>query len=148
MSTILNDAINYIEQSKVSLLITVGEDKAPYVRSIGAFVSEGADIYFLTAKTTEKVKHINANSTVTFYFQNEGQSFQTFKSVAVTGEAVEVLDGVEFDKAVEGISVRYPVIKELVLSGDIKKSTIYKVKAKFVKLADYTKSPREVIENI
>jgi len=148
MSKILNDAKNYIEQSKGSLLITVGVNNVPYVRPIGAFSNEGADIYFTTGKVTEKVKHIKENPTVTFYFQNEGQSIQNFKSVAVIGEAVEILEGDEFDKAVEGISIRYPLIKEKVANGEIKDSAIYKVKAKFIKLADYTRPIREVIENV
>lgn len=148
MSKILNDSINYIEQSKVALLITVGVNNSPYVRSIGAFYNEGADLYFVTAKATEKVKHIKINPTVTFYFQNEGQAYSEFKSVAVTGEASEVVESVELNKAIEGISVRYPVIKEKIASGEFNSSTIYKVKAKFVKLADYTQTPREVVENI
>lgn len=146
--SIINDAINYIEQSKLSLLTTIGEDNAPYVRPIGAFANNGVDIYFTTAKNSEKVKHINANPIVTFYFQNEGQSYESFKNASVIGEAIELSSSEEFDKAVEGISLRYPVIKELVDKGDIKNSVIYKVKAKSIKFSDYTKSPREVLENI
>ncbi|MDP4178554.1 MAG: pyridoxamine 5'-phosphate oxidase family protein [Bacillota bacterium] len=148
MSEVLTESIKYIEQSKVGLLITVGEKTVPYVRPIGAFANEGSDIYFVTAKATDKVKQINLNPTVTLYFQNEGQPFDTFKSVAVSGDASEVSLGAEFDKAVEAISVRYPIIKQKISSGEFKSSAIYKVKAKLVKLADYTKNPREVIENI
>lgn len=146
--SIINETIKYIEQSKLSLLTTIGEDNAPYIRPIGAFSNDGVDIYFTTAKTTEKVKHIKANPNVTFYFQNEGQAYETFKSASVIGEANEISAGEEFDKAVEGISLRYPVIKDLVAKGDINNSIIYKVKAKSIKFADYTKSPREVIENV
>jgi nitroimidazol reductase NimA-like FMN-containing flavoprotein (pyridoxamine 5'-phosphate oxidase superfamily) len=148
MSEILKYSISYVEQSKVGLLITVGENGAPFVRNIGAFSSEGADIYFLTGRATQKVKHISLNPTVTFYFENEGQIYQSFKSVAVTGKASEVTEEKEFNKAVEAISLRHPAIKEKVATGEIKNSAIYKVKAKFVKLADYTRTPREVIENI
>lgn len=148
MSKILEDAVKYVEQSKGSLLVTIGEDKVPFVRPIGAFSNDGANIYFLTAKATNKVEHIKANSTVTFYFQNESQPIQTFKSVAVTGEAAEVLEAEEFNKAVEGISLRYPLIKERVKNGEIENSSIYKVSTKFVKLIDYTQNPRQVIVNI
>lgn len=148
MSEILSESIEYIEQSKVGLLITVGEDSSPYIRSIGAFSNDGANIYFETKRESNKVRHIKQNPVVTFYFQNEGQAYNTFKSVAVTGEASEVLDGVEFDNAVEGISKRYPIIKEQISNGAFKDSSIYKVKAKFVKLADYTKNPKEIKEII
>lgn len=148
MSQVIDNAIKYVEESKVGLLLTVDENKVPFVRSIGAFSTEGANIYFLTAKATEKVKHIKENPIVTFHFQNEGQPIQTFKSVAITGEASEITDSEEFAKAVEAISVRYPLIKERVASGEIENSSIYSVKAKFIKSADYTQSPREVIVNL
>lgn len=148
MSEVLKNSYEYIEKSKVALLITIGEGKEPFARPIGAFSSQGADIYFLTQKVTDKVKQIKANPIVTFYFEDQGQSYDTFKSLAVTGEASELLQGIEFDKAVEGISVRYPVIKEVIAKGEFGSSAIFKVKAKFVKLVDYTKSPKEVIENI
>ena len=48
----------------------------------------------------------------------------------------------------KGISKRYPIIKEQISNGEFKDSSIYKVKAKFVKLADYTKNPKEIKEII
>lgn len=148
MSEVIEKSIQYVTQSKVGLLITVDENKVPFVRPIGAFSNEDANIYFLTAKETEKVKHINSNSTVTFYFENEGQPFESFKSVAVSGEASEVTENDELNKAIEAISVRYPSIKEKVANGEFEKSSIYVVKAKFIKLADYTQSTREQIINV
>lgn len=149
MSEVSNEAVRYIEQSKLGWLITVGKDKRPYIRPMGAFFNEGLDLYFLTSKETEKVKQINENSTVTFYFENPEQPYDSFKSVAVSGEAIEVLEeNDEFKKAVEGISIRYPIIKENVENGNIKASSIYKIKANFVKTADYTKLPKEVSEDI
>ncbi|EKQ58124.1 MULTISPECIES: pyridoxamine 5'-phosphate oxidase family protein [unclassified Clostridium] len=148
MSEAIEKSIKYIEESKVGLLITVDQNKIPFVRSIGAFSNEGANIYFLTARETEKVKHINSNSTVTFYFQNEGQPFESFKSVAISGEASEVTDKDELNKAIEAISLRYPVIKERVANGEFEKAAIYVVKGKYIKLADYSKEPKEQLINI
>ncbi|MCI1996400.1 MAG: pyridoxamine 5'-phosphate oxidase family protein [Clostridium luticellarii] len=147
MSEVLDEAIKYVEQSKTGLLITVGEDGAPYARVMGAFSNQGANLYFETGRKSNKVKHIKKNPIVTFYFQNENQSYNTFKSVSVTGETSEVLQGDDdFKSAVNGISVRYPVLKENVDKGDIGDSVIYRIKAKFVKLADYTRDPKEVKE--
>lgn len=147
MSEVLNEAIKYIEQSKKGLLVTIGEDGAPYVRIMGAFSNDGANLYFETGRKSNKVKHIKNNPIVTFYFQNENQSYDTFKSVSVTGEASEVLrDDDDFNKAVDGISIRYPVLKENVSKGKIGESAIYRIKTKFVKLADYTKNPKELKE--
>ena len=148
MSEVIEKSIKYVEQSKVRLLITVDENKVPFVRPIGAFSNEGANIYFLTAKETEKVKHINLNPTVTFYFENEGQAYESFKSVAISGEASEVTENDELSRAIEAISVRYPLIKEKVANGEFENSSIYVVKAKFIKLADYTQLPREETVNL
>lgn len=147
MSEILKDSREYLEQGQVALLITVGEENVPYVRSIGAYANDGFDIYFLTARAAEKVKQIKLNPVVTFYLENEGQPISNFKSLALIGEAYEIEEE-EFDKAVESISVRYPKIKDSAADGTIKDSAIYKIKTKFIKWADYTKSPREVIEYI
>lgn len=148
MSQLIEKSIKYVEQSKVGLLITVDENKVPFVRSIGAFSNDGANIYFLTAKETEKVKHINSNPTVTFYVENEGQPYESFKSVAISGEASEVTENDELSRAIEAISVRYPLIKEKVANGEFENSSIYVVKTKFIKLADYTQLPREEIVNL
>lgn len=146
MSELLNTSIAYIENAKVGWLITVGENNRPYIRPIGAFSNDGINLYFLTRKDTNKVRHINANSTVTFYFENPNQPFETFKSVAVSGIASEVVDAKEFEKAAEGIAVRYPVIKENIQNGKINDSAIYKIKVNFIKAADYAKKPGEIEE--
>ncbi|MEY8000907.1 pyridoxamine 5'-phosphate oxidase family protein [Clostridium sp. Mt-5] len=147
MSEVLDEAVKYIEQSRTGLLITIGEDGAPYARIMGAFSNHGVNLYFETGRKSNKVRHIKKNPVVTFYFQNENQTYDTFKSVSVTGEASEVLQSDDdFNSAVDGISVRYPVLKENIAKGNIGDSVIYRIKTKFVKLADYTKDSKEVKE--
>lgn len=143
MSEVIEKSIKYVEESKLGLLITVDENKVPFVRTIGAFSNEGANIYFVTGKEAQKVKHINSNPTVTFYFEKEGQPYESFKSVSIIGYASEVTEKDELNKAIESISVRYPVIKEKVANGEFEKSAIYVVKGKAIKIADYTQEPKE-----
>jgi general stress protein 26 len=143
MSEAIEKSIKYVEESKLGLLITVDENKVPFIRTIGAFSNEGANIYFLTGKEADKVKHINSNPIVTFYFEQEGQPYESFKSVSIIGDASKVTEKDELDKAIEAISVRYPVIKDKISNGEFQESAIYVVKAKAIKLADYTQSPRE-----
>lgn len=148
MSEAIEESIKYVEESKVGLLVTVDENKVPFVRTIGAFSNEGANIYFVTAKEAQKVKHINLNPTVTFYFEKEGQTYDTFKTVSIIGDASEVTEKTELDKAIEAISLRYPIIKEKVANGEFEKSAIYVVKGKAIKLADYTQDPKEQFINL
>ena len=148
MSEVIEKSIKYVEESKLGLLITVDENKVPFVRTIGAFSNEGANIYFVTGKEAQKVKHINSNPTVTFYFEKEGQPYESFKSVSIIGDASEVIEKDELEKAIAAISVRYPVIKEKVENGEFEKSSIYVVKAKSIKLADYTQLLKEQLVNL
>lgn len=148
MSEVIEKAIKYVGESKVGLLITVDENIIPFARPIGAFFTEGTDIYFLTAKESQKVKQINVNPTATFYFEKEGQPYEIFRSVAISGEASEVTEKEELEKAIKGISLRYPVIKEKITSGEFEKQAIYVVKGRTIKFADYTQIPKEQIINL
>lgn len=147
MSEIKNEVIEYIEQSKYALLITVGEKNIPYVRPIGPFSNNGLDIYFITSPDSQKVKQATINSAVTLYFQNEGQlnSYKSFKSVSLTGNISRVTDIKEFDGVVEALSRRSSYIKEWINKSD---SAIYKVKTDFFIYSDNEKSPNRIEEKI
>lgn len=146
MSKIVKNALEYVEQSKLGLLATVGDDKIPFIRPMAAYYNKGSELYFVTRKATNKVEHISKNENVTFYFQNEGQDFTQFKSVALSGSAEEVKDQTEFEEAILGIGKRWPKIFERIASGEFEDSTIYKIKSSLLKYADYSKTPKESLE--
>jgi Uncharacterized stress protein (general stress protein 26) len=148
MSEIIEKAKKYVEQSKIGFLLTVDENNIPFVRPIGAFAQEGLDIYFLTRRETEKVKHIEINPIATVYFRNENQDFEKFRSESISGEIFELTKENEIKEAIEKISVRYPKVKELVDSGEFHKYLIFVVKAKLLKSADYVLEPKETVINL
>lgn len=148
MSEIIEKAKKYVEQSKIGFLLTVDENNVPFVRPIGAFAQEELDIYFLTRRETEKVKHIEINPTATVYFRNENQDFEKFRSESISGEIFELTKENEIKEAVEKISIRYPKVKDLVETGEFHKYLIFVVRAKLLKSADYLLEPKETVTNL
>lgn len=137
MSTILEKAKKFVDESKIGLLITVDEDTEAYARPIGAYGNEGYDIYFYTAKETNKVKHIKSNSKVTFYIDYAGKEVTDYKSVSIFGKAEEV-EKENIDNAIEIINKRFPKIKEKASKENIDTWAIYKIKAEKIKYADFS----------
>ena len=148
MSALAAEAVSYIEKSSYALLITVGEENKPAVREIGPFVNNGLDIYFVTRIASQKVKHIGVNPFITFYFPNTNQSVKEFRSVAVTGKAVRVPEGDEFNGVLEKLERKSPGYKKYIGNEGFTIWTIYKMTAKSLQSTDYSKSSRTVKEEV
>ena len=129
----------YISQTRWATLATVREDKAPVLRAMGSFAPDGVDVYFSTPKAAAKVKQIEQNQWVNFFFQHEGQELPTFKNVAVIGKASEVKESAELKKAIDLLSARNPRFKERAEKGELKDTSIFKIKSKEIKYLDFAK---------
>ena len=130
---------DYISQTRWAILATVREDRAPVLRAMGSFAPDGVDVYFSTPKATAKVKQIEQNQWVNFFFQHEGQDLPTFKNVAVIGKASEVIEGAELKKAIGLLSARNPRFKARAEKGDLQDTGIFKIKSKEIKYLDFAK---------
>lgn len=124
-----NDITTYLTESKSLVLATVSQDVTPQLRSIGGYGVEDYDIYFATAKDSDKVAQISENPNVTLLFQHEDQ--QAPKNVTVYGTARK-LQGEEYDKAAEIIRKRRPQAQ---INSD---RNIYHVKTSKIKILDFT----------
>jgi general stress protein 26 len=131
----------YINQTRFATLATVRSDKAPVMRVMGSFVSDGLDVFFSTRAKTGKVEHIAQNNWVSFYFQHEGQDPSKFKSVALIGTAHLLTHKPELDKAIRLLSERNPRFKARIQSEEAKDTLIYKIQAKQLKYLDYSLGP-------
>jgi general stress protein 26 len=137
------EVIDYISKTRFAILATVKSDKLPELRTIGSFAPDGFDVYFSTGKDTAKVKQIELNNLISFFFQHEGQELSTFKNVALIGKAERLEKGGEFDKAIELLGNRNPRFKERVEKGGLEKTAIFKVTPKEVKYLDFSKGTGE-----
>lgn len=147
-STNVSEAVSYIEKSTYALLITVGEDNKPSVREVGPFVNKGLDIYFMTRIASQKVKHIDINPFITFYFPNINQNAKEFRSIAITGKALRVPEGNEFNGVLEELEMKSPGYKKYITNEGFKIWTIYKMSTKSLQSTDYSKSTRTIKEEI
>jgi nitroimidazol reductase NimA-like FMN-containing flavoprotein (pyridoxamine 5'-phosphate oxidase superfamily) len=148
MSAAAAEAVSYIEKSSYALLITVGEENTPSVREIGPFVNNGLAIYFVTRIASQKVKHIGVNPFITLYFPNTNQSVKEFRSVAVTGKAMRVPEGDEFNGVLEKLERKSPGYIKHIGNEGFTIWTIYKMTANSLQSTDYSKSTRTVKEEV
>lgn len=132
------DIIDYIYNSKSLVLATVAEDNTPQLRSIGGYGVEEYNIYFATAKDSDKVAQIAGNPNVVLLFRQEGQ--QVPKNVSIYGKA-EALEGEAYENAIEIIKKRRP---QLPLNED---KVVYHIKPEKIKVLDFTATlPVQVVE--
>jgi nitroimidazol reductase NimA-like FMN-containing flavoprotein (pyridoxamine 5'-phosphate oxidase superfamily) len=148
MSNIRTEAVNYIESSPFALLVTVGDELKPCLRHIGPLVNIGLDIYFVTRIDSQKVKQIEVNPLITLYFQRSNQTVEEFKSIAVSGKAVRLPDGDEFDDVLEKLGEKSPGYKKYISSEGFKVWAIYKISSKSLECTDLSKSTKTVKVNI
>jgi uncharacterized pyridoxamine 5'-phosphate oxidase family protein len=148
MSDIAAEAVSYIEKSSYALIVTVGEENKPSVREIGPFVNNGPDIYFATRINSQKVKDISINPFVTLYFPNTNQAMKEFRSVAVSGKAARVPEGIEFDDVLDKIEHKSPGYRKYISKEGFNIWTVYKMTATSLQSTDYSKSTRTVKEEI
>ena len=127
----------YISKTRWAILATVNKDSIPVQRVMGSFALDGLAVYFSTSKAADKVKQIEHNGWVSFYFQHEGQDLDTFKNVALIGIAREVKNGKDFDRGVELLSARNPRFKARVERGELAEIAVFRIEPKEVKYLDY-----------
>ncbi|BBB89529.1 MAG TPA: pyridoxamine 5'-phosphate oxidase family protein [Methylomusa anaerophila] len=135
------EVLNYITETRFAILSYVREDNVPVLRSMGSFVPSGLDIYFSTKKSAAKVQGIEKNKQVSFFFEHDNQTLDSWKSVLLIGEAAQVEQESELNKAVALLSDRSPRFKERIANGDLPNTAIFKITAREVEYLDYSKGP-------
>lgn len=138
------EVTEYIKETKYAILSYVREDGVPVLRSMGGFVLSGLDIYFSSGKATAKVNEIEKHKQVSFFFEQDNQTLPAWKSVLLIGDAEQVAEGGERDKAVELLSNKSPKFKEKVANGELPNIAIFKIKAREIQYLDWSKGPGNV----
>lgn len=134
-----SDVVDYITTTRFAVLGYVREDRAPLLRSMGSFVLSGFNLYFSSGKDAPKVREIEKNSLVSFFFEHDNQNLETWKSVLVLGRAKLLTTGTEYDNAIELLGDRNPRFKERVAKGELVSTAIFKVKTEEIEYLDYSK---------
>lgn len=133
----------YLNNSKTLALATVNEAGEPDIRTLGGYGVSGLEIFFATAKESNKVKQLERNNEVAVLFQHENQTVPDFVNVTLYGRAL-LTEGDELGTGRQVILNRRPQ-----LSSVIHNHNIYKIKAERIKVLDFKASePAQRVSSI
>ncbi len=124
----------YLKDSKTLSLATVNEAGEPDIRTLGGYGVSDFEIYFATAKESNKVKQLKNKNEVAVLFQHENQIIPEFVNVTLYGKAV-LAEGEDFITGKQAILERRPQ-----LSTVIEGHNIYRLKTERIKVLDFKAS--------
>ncbi len=124
----------YIKNSKTLSLATVNVAGEPDIRTLGGYGISDFEIYFATAKESNKVKQLKNKNEVAVLFQHENQIIPEFINVTLYGKAV-LTEGEDFITGKQAILERRPQ-----LSAVIESHNIYRLKIERIKVLDFRAS--------
>jgi len=118
-------------------LATIAED-GPVIRSLGSWAIRGTTLYFSTSQASAKAAQIARDPRISVQLLAEGQEITGLRNLVFNGPA-KLLEGAGRDVAIGAISSRNPRFKERAEKGQLADAAIYEVKAKLVKILDFSK---------
>jgi pyridoxamine 5'-phosphate oxidase len=124
-------------QVRFASLATISDD-GPVIRSIGSWAIRGTALYFSTSGSSAKVSQLAKDARVSVQLLAEGQELTTLRNFVLNG-AAKLLEGNARDVAIEAIGARNARFRERAAKGQLAESAIYAVKAKQVKVLDFSK---------
>ena len=118
-------------------LATISED-GPVIRSLGSWAIRGTTLYFSTSQASAKATQIARDPRISVQLLAEGQEVTGLRNFVLNGPA-KLLEGTERAVAIDAISSRNPRFKERAEKGQLEDAAVYEVKAKQVKILDFSK---------
>ena len=135
-----SEILNYIQESKFALLTYVRSDLTPVTRAMGSFAANGENLYFSTGRESAKVREIENNKRVSFYFEHDNQTPENWKSVLLIGDAEQVNSAsTDYATALERLGAKSPRFKERIVKGDLDSAVIYRLGTSEVEYLDRSK---------
>lgn len=136
-----SEILQYILDTKHALLTYVRSDLTPVSRAIGSFAPDGEDLFFSTSKESAKVKEIEKNRRVSFYFQHDNQVPERWTSLLLIGDAEPLSPGsTDYGKAVERLAAKSPRFRERIATNDLGSAVIYKIRTTQFEYLDRSKA--------
>ncbi len=122
---------NYLSSHPYLNLATVSADGTPIAHTVG-FVSEDADVYFMTDKNTRKAKNITSNPSVAYTVDEDQLDISRIQGIQMRGKASLVTDSTVIDKVSALLAEKYPFMKEMPVNPDYVLFRIDPVEALFI----------------
>lgn len=133
------EILDYIAASKFGLLTYVRSDSAPISRAMGSFAPDGINLFFSTGADSAKVREIAGNGRVSFYFEQDGQAPENWKSVLLIGDAELLEGGDSYGAAVNLLAAKSPRFRERVEKDELAGAAIYRINTREVQFLDRSK---------
>ena len=118
-------------------LATISDD-GPVVRSVGSWAIRGTTVFFSTSRSSAKVEQLAKDARISVQLLAENQEVASLRNFVLNGIA-DVVEGQAREEAVAAIAARNPRFKERAAKGQLGDSVVYAVKAKQVKVLDFSK---------
>jgi pyridoxamine 5'-phosphate oxidase len=139
-SEIQTEILKYILDAKHALLTYVRSDLSPISRTMGSFAPDGENLFFSTGKESSKVREIEKNKRVSFFFEHDNQAPESWKSLLLIGNAEQVSVGsTDYEKAVDRLGAKSPRFRERIAKGELGSAAIYRIKTSELEYVDRSK---------
>jgi general stress protein 26 len=109
--------IDYLGGHLYLNLATVSQDGSPLSHTVG-YVSDGAQVYFVTDKKSRKAKNIMGNPSVAYTVDEDYTDLTRIKGVQMKGKANLVTDSSVIAKILDGMGKKFPQMKEMPANPD------------------------------
>jgi nitroimidazol reductase NimA-like FMN-containing flavoprotein (pyridoxamine 5'-phosphate oxidase superfamily) len=118
----LQDALNYIRETRFAQLNYIRQDGTPVSRTLGSVTVDGKDIIFSTRSASNKTSALKIYSKASLFFEKDAQEPTKWKNVLISGTAEEVTDPAEKLKTVQLLSTRNQrliPLRDALLNGEL-----------------------------
>ena len=110
--------IEYVTSHQQMTLATVAPDDKPLARTVD-YVTDGADIYFGTSKSSRKIRDIQNNSNVAYTIDEVYKDWGQIQGAQMQGKATIVTDETELNRIGKLFVEKFPAVADMPMSPDL-----------------------------
>ena len=129
------NVIAFLASQEHLALATVSAEGEPVAHTI-SYVSDGANIYFMTDKKTRKAVNIGANRKVSCALYDTSAPMSSLQALQLVGEAAPVTDQEELGTQMGAYLAKFPFLKDMPPNPDM---MMFKLTPRSVRFLDNNK---------
>jgi nitroimidazol reductase NimA-like FMN-containing flavoprotein (pyridoxamine 5'-phosphate oxidase superfamily) len=141
---ILQNALDYIKETRFAQLNYIRQDGTPVTRTLGSVAVDGKDIFFSTRSIAKKTSALKIHPKVSLFFEKDAQEPSKWKNVLVSGTAEAVTIPSDKLRAVQLLSSRNQrliPLRDALLNGvldsqELRDTTLFKITSNELQFLD------------
>ena len=135
MDYIKDEIEEYLSKRKFLILGTSSKNGKPLTHPL-AYINIGTDVYFLTSKSSRKVKNILENPNVAYSIFDQTDHYDEIRLLQMEGKAEEIDDNKESETIIKMLVNKFPYFHGLPINSD---NVVIKISPKFGYYSDYNR---------